>query len=327
LNQVAEVEMTAKDFEKTSLLKGERELLRIEMVSRLPNGQQIEGVVWTDEKGETIKTSSQAMGLETYRVSKDEASAKSGEAELDLMATMMVRVAKRLPNSRKTTEVQYRAKLQDGDPSKTFVVGPSQAVRAVDDHTAVITVYAIEPNRAGGNRDAPADPPTDKDREPNHYIQSDDPVIVADAERAADGQTDPWRVALALERFVNREVKNKDYSQAFATASEVARSLEGDCTEHAVFLAALARARGIPARVVMGLVYLDDRQAFGYHMWNELYIGDRWIPLDGTLAGGGVAADHVKIASSNLHGATAFDAILPVVQILGQLRLEIVDVR
>ena len=41
-----------------------------------------------------------------------------------------------------------------------------------------------------------------------------------------------------------------------ATAAEVARSREGDCTEHAVLLAALARARGIPARVAMGLVYV-----------------------------------------------------------------------
>ncbi len=50
-----------------------------------------------------------------------------------------------------------------------------------------------------------------------------------------------------MERFVNREVTKKNFSQTFASAAEVARSRKGDCTEHAVFLMALCRARGIPA--------------------------------------------------------------------------------
>ena len=98
--------------------------------------------------------------------------------------------------------------------------------------------------------------PTEDDLRPNSFIQSDDPLIVADAKKAAGDETDPWRVAVALERYVNREVTKKDFTQAFATAAEVAKSREGDCTEHAVFLAALARARGIPARVAIGLVYM-----------------------------------------------------------------------
>ncbi len=85
---------------------------------------------------------------------------------------------------------------------------------------------------------------------------------MADAKQAAGDEKDPWRVAVALERFVNREVKKKDFTQAFASAAEVAKTREGDCTEHAVFLAALARARGIPARVAIGLVYLEGEQAF-----------------------------------------------------------------
>ena len=74
------------------------------------------------------------------------------------------------------------------------------------------------------------------------------------------------------------------------TASDVARSHSGDCKAHAVYLAALARARGIPARVAVGLVYSDRLAAFGYHMWTEVYIDGRWIPLDGTLGLGGIGA-------------------------------------
>ena len=38
-----------------------------------------------------------------------------------------------------------------------------------------------------------------------------------------------------------------------------ARTRSGDCSEHAVLLTALLRARGIPARVSHGLVYLEQR--------------------------------------------------------------------
>ena len=124
-------------------------------------------------------------------------------------------------------------------------------------------------------------------------------------------------MAVALERFVNREVTKKDFTQAFASAAEVAKSREGDCTEHAVFLAALCRARGIPARAAIGLVYLPSQRAFFYHMWTEVYIEKRWIPIDGTLAQGGIGAEHLKIAQSSLKDATATSAFLPVAQISG----------
>lgn len=326
-NQVADVEMIAKDYESTKLLNGTYDLLRIETSTRMPDGQKIEGAVWTDRTGDALKTYSQAMGLETYRATKAEALDKADAVELDLMPTMMVKLARPLPHAHHTKQIQYRVHLDGGDPAGVFVTGPTQAVKSIDPHTALITVYAIRPGLADGNRKAPADLPTDDDLRPNSFIQSDDPTIVADAAKAAGSESDPWRVAVALERYVHREVKNKNYSQAFATAAEVAKSLEGDCTEHAVFLAALARVRGIPARAAIGLVYMPSAGAFGYHMWTEVYIDKRWIAIDGTLALGGIGAGHLKIAQSNLKGASAYSAFLPVVQILGRLGIEIVDAK
>ena len=49
-------------------------------------------------------------------------------------------------------------------------------------------------------------------------------------------------------------------------ALETLRNRVGDCNEHAVLLAALARAAGIPAQVEAGLVYQKGR--FYYHAWN-----------------------------------------------------------
>ena len=303
-----------------------RKLLRVETLTRLPDGQQIKGTLWCDRSGDTLKTRSEAMGLETFRVSKAEALKKTGAAELDFLPSMMVEVDRPLSDPHRTKRVRYRVRLKRGDPAAAFAVGPTQSVKSIDPHTAEITVHAIRPGQAGGNPDAPAEKPTDDDLRPNNFIQSDDPLIRSNAKKAAGDEADPWRVAVALERFVNREVKNKNFTQAFATAAEVARSHEGDCTEHAVYLAALARARGIPARMAIGLVYIDDRQAFGFHAWTEVYVKGRWIPIDGTLAHGGIGAAHLKITASNLKAATVYNALLPVVKLFGGLRIEIIDV-
>jgi len=323
--EAATLDMKAKTIEPTPLADGSRDLLRIETVTRMAGGPRIEGVAWCDRAGETMKNVT--GGLETLRVSKDEAMKDAGSASFDLLSQMMVRVDPPLDSPRETTRVRYRVRLDGGDPSRVFAIGPSQTVKRIDAHAAEITVDAIRPGRKDGNRNAPADPPTKNDLRPNDFIQSDDPLIVANAKKAAGDEKDPWRVAKALERFVHRDVKDKDFSQAFATAAEVARTHEGDCTEHAVYLAALCRARGIPARVAVGLVYLDGTQSFFYHLWTEAFIDGRWIPIDGTQAQGGIAADHLKIADSGLTGASAYGVFLPVAEIVGRLKIDVVEAK
>jgi hypothetical protein len=85
-------------------------------------------------------------------------------------------------------------------------------------------------------------------------------------------------------RFVATSMKalvgaNKD------TASEVARTLAGDCTEHALLTAALARSLGIPARVVHGAaVLVQDKSAEAYgHAWVEMQVNDAWTVHDAAL--------------------------------------------
>jgi hypothetical protein len=56
-----------------------------------------------------------------------------------------------------------------------------------------------------------------------------------------------------------------------------------------------------------------------------VYVQGRWIPIDGTLALGGIGAAHLKIAHSNLKDASAFSVFLPVAQVLGHLSIEVVD--
>jgi transglutaminase-like putative cysteine protease len=76
------------------------------------------------------------------------------------------------------------------------------------------------------------------------------------------------------------------------SAREVLRVRRGDCNEHAVLLAALARAADVPARVVAGAVYVND--GFYYHAWTELWLG-AWVSADAVFAQLPADATHVKL--------------------------------
>ena len=97
-----------------------------------------------------------------------------------------------------------------------------------------------------------------------------------------------------LEEFVYGYIKDKNYSNGFDIASQVARSQEGDCTEHAVLLSALLRMYGYPARVVTGIYISLDEPKLAYgHAWTEYYEKNKWLGLDATRVSQEVGSQHV----------------------------------
>ncbi len=112
----------------------------------------------------------------------------------------------------------------------------------------------------------------------------------------------------------------------YASAAEVAQSRQGDCSEHAVLTAALCRAVGIPAQVVMGYVYcpqfMDQQDFFGGHAWVQVYIGDRWVGLDATRAPGGYTAGHIAQAA----GSGNPEDFFALLSIMGRFRITGIEV-
>lgn len=91
----------------------------------------------------------------------------------------------------------------------------------------------------------------------------------------------------ALREFTGRAIPRKTMERGWDLASAVARSGAGDCTEHAVLLAALARSVGRPARVVVGVLLAESGEgvlAFG-HAWSEIHDGNVWRLVDATPIG------------------------------------------
>jgi hypothetical protein len=319
--QVIESILEAERLEQTALLGESRELLRIKNTVRIDD-QEIEMLCWTDSAGETWKSEIPSLRQFTYRTTRARALATGEDAAFDLGWDSIVRVSTPLPRPHQTERVVYVAKLPNGDPAKVFVTGLGQQVESIGPHRARIVVTAVRPDRPAGTD---ANQPEESDLAASTLIQSDDERIQKLAASIPAEARDVWQVCLRLEKWVHDSIRSKNFAQGFATAADVARTLEGDCTEHAVLLAALCRAREVPARVATGLVYSPIDQGFAFHMWNEVWVSERWVPLDGTLGLGGTGAAHLKLGQSNLSQENANAAVLTVIQVLNQLELEILE--
>jgi transglutaminase-like putative cysteine protease len=90
----------------------------------------------------------------------------------------------------------------------------------------------------------------------------------------------------------------------------------GDCNEHAMLFAALARAAGIPARVEAGLVYLQGK--FYYHAWNLLFLG-RWVTADALFGQLPADATHLRLATGSMQQQVDLAGVI------GNITIEILD--
>lgn len=148
------------------------------------------------------------------------------------------------------------------------------------------------------------------------FLQVDHPRIGETARTIVAGERDPVRAAARLRAWVH-DTLIKRPTASVPNAVQVLESRTGDCNEHAVLLAALARALGLPARVVAGLVYADG--AFLYHAWNEVWVGSGWLSVDPAFDQAPADATHIKLVEG---GPESHAALVP---LLGTLSIELIE--
>ena len=89
----------------------------------------------------------------------------------------------------------------------------------------------------------------------------------------------------------------------------------------------MCRAVGIPARVVFGLVYveefLDRKHVFGGHAWTEARIGDKWFGLDATRSPNGYGVGHIILGTGSGEPADFFG----MVNTLGYFKIARIDLK
>jgi len=153
--------------------------------------------------------------------------------------------------------------------------------------------------------------------EPEPLIQSDDPRIVAQARRIAarrsEWRQDPKRVASELTRSVYGMLE-KRITFSIPNAVQVLETRQGDCNEHTVLYVALARALGLPARIAVGLVYLNG--SFFYHAWPEVWL-DEWVAVDPTFGQYPADASHIRFVTGGLAQQ------VEIIRLIGNLDIEV----
>lgn len=155
--------------------------------------------------------------------------------------------------------------------------------------------------------------------QPTTFVQSDHPDIVAKAKEIVGNEVDTLKIAEKLCRWVYDNV-HTTYSARLTNALEVLQSLEGDCTEHSILFVALARAAGLPAREVAGLIYMDDTagtpRGFYFHQWATVWVG-KWVDVDPTFNQPQADVTHIKLAEGDLFTQTKL------IPIIGQIAVEV----
>ena len=186
--------------------------------------------------------------------------------------------------------------------------------KIVDSKTSLIEITTVEPDPEAAPRLPLSDSTLAEFLEPSPFVQSDDPRVTALAHEIVGEETNSWRAALLLFKWVDVEIDN-EATASVPSAVDVLRMRKGDCNEHTVLYVALARAVGLPAKTDVGVVYRDGW--FYYHAWPEVYVG-KWVRIDPTLRQQVADATHIKLTEGELH---RWADILPTIR---RLRLHVV---
>ncbi|GIW81171.1 MAG: hypothetical protein KatS3mg105_2978 [Gemmatales bacterium] len=335
INAVINTKVHVKDYETVEVRGKKMKLLRVESIPDRIEAQNASIqlpplTTWHDKDYVALRSQVEVPGLgqlTLYRTNRDFAVKQTGPvAKLpDIGLGQLVRLKRRIPRAYDTRVVVYRIRIKDDkDPVTAFANDDRQTVKKLGDDLIEVRV------------DVPADEPVENPAPVEerylkscYFINCDDSRVKELAKLAVGKETDPWQKALRIERWVHRNMKNKNFSEAFATADHVARTLEGDCTEHAMLAAAMCRAVGVPSRTALGLVYIENIQgpAMGFHMWTEVYVRGRWRPIDATLGRGFVGGSHLKITHHSWHDAQSLTPLLPVVRVVGKISIEVAEAR
>jgi transglutaminase-like putative cysteine protease len=268
---------------------------------------------WVTDTGEVMREES-PLGLMTVRESAERAQGMgiSDRVQSDILkaAAIVPVMRQRIDDARDVRRVRIR--LEGADLAGFELDGGNQRVEGnVVELRDMSAVTATVPHDAGDEVAA-----AQRYLAAETLIESDAPEIRDEARRAVGDATTGAAKAERLTRYVNALLEKKP-TVSLPSAREVLRTKVGDCNEHTALYVAMARAAGIPARVAVGLVYIHG--AFYYHAWPEVFVDERWLPVDPTLNQFPADATHLRLLRGGLDRQAA---ILP---LIGTLKMTVVD--
>jgi len=329
LTAVFTTQVEVKDYESVRFSDRKvQRLLRVEAVADAQAGFQPPPLtLWLDAGGNILRTTFKMNGLGQLVLERtSRALATRPTAGVDIGYRQLIPLDSQLPRGLDTQSAVYLITVSDEkNPGTTFARDDHQHVRNIGRESFELHIHPIAQAASVSTYKRP----DKKYLASNFFINSADERVRKLAREAVGAETDPWKKAEHIARWVFRNI-HKDYSVGFDPADRVARTLEGDCTEHSVLAAAMCRAVGVPSQVAIGLVYTVQHggpvkgPVLAFHMWTEVWIDGQWRGIDPTM-GGLVGAGHLKITAS-AWDTPSLKPLLPLQRVLGKTRIKLVRV-
>jgi len=331
------INVTRKDFAKdtVALASGPVSVTRCtSIVEGYP-----ESTEFIDASGDAVKMETNLGGFNVTILRSDRASALGAFEGPEMMVSTFVRPDRPIANARGAAKSVFRLTVVDAGDKAAAKAGetmpdlPSVAGQSVsrEGDALIVRVDARGSSAAGADRESKAF------TQPSTLVNFDDSKVKALAKLALpDNDASPVaQKAETLRRFVHSYINRKELGVGLGSAAEVARTRVGDCTEHAVLLAALLRAHGIPSRVASGLIYADQfagsADIFGYHMWAQAIVpgegGEVWVNFDATLPDATpFDATHITLSVSAMDEGAVEKSLLTTARLMGRLKIEVKEV-
>ncbi len=271
------------------------------------------GIATSSLVDEDLRTLEGSLGIITIREEEEEI-ARDLDEPGDLLLSAAVRPDRRLPRPRRIHSLRLRLRGLS-DPA-LVLASPRQEFEKIGPDTYYLRISAP----ATAAKPSPELPVTGEgfqsELAAGPYIQSDHPAILRRAREIVGAENDAGKAAELLTDWVFRNLE-KEFLAAIPNAVDVLERRRGDCKAHSVLLVALARSIGLPARIVSGLVAMEDG-LFYYHQWAELFTGE-WTPADPVF--GQVPVDATHIAFSRAGPARQ----LILLNLIGQIGIEVLE--
>ena len=292
--------------EKVDLLGRVVELVEITGDFIFPGTGKTSYTIYVDSDYMPQKMITPMAGMNIEMIACAEEFAKSELEAKEMISGMILKSPEKIRDVNSLKAIKYTLKPKTPDVQLHFPNTDNQQAVVLDDGYVSLVVKPVTGDPGATFPYNRSDSEINKALDNTPFLQAAHPEIISLAKESVGGKRNALEAAKAIEAFVGTYIDSKDLSVGYASALEVARSRQGDCTEHAVLTAALCRAAGIPARVVLGVAYvdafIDSGHCFGGHAWTQAYVGDKWIGLDAIFKGtglGGYNAGHIAFAISN----------------------------
>ncbi|MBI2539375.1 MAG: transglutaminase domain-containing protein [Deltaproteobacteria bacterium] len=264
---------------------------------------------WVDRSGRTLKEET-PTGLSLLRQSEEEAKLLEESRTLPLDLVVQTAVPVETPIVKPAEKRFLKIRLSGFQLGNFSLSGGRQRLQG-----DVLEIKREDLSRLRPHRIPIREPSLASYLQSTPFLQSDHPQIRALARKVLGGETDGLRAAQRMRKWVYNGLA-KVPTVSIPNALEVLQTRKGDCNEHAVLFNAMARAAGIPAKTVVGVVYL--RGAFYYHAWSEIWLGE-WLALDPVLDQFPADVTHVKFLEGDI------DRQIDILELIGKLKIEVLD--